>query len=328
MTLGETPWLNILFEDGLPSIDTSQQLLSRLLHVAMERDNIDVQACAVELLSFTTVDPCETISGFVDLTSDDDRPMSHIRIVNVEAQGVISFVKVKRRKKQVGALPFGLKERPKQRRPRPKKPTVTRQVHFPVGVVGGAPVKTPVSAAHQFHDSDSEASEDTSEDSSEDQPELPTAPPVGEDNFPAEGEVIAMAPEVVEEETRAKVVADELAQATAEREAVADAYHGVGTSSTFFARVTGVSHCAKAASGRSSCFFCHEPIPKDSIRLCYWHDRKQPSRWIHPTCCHRLRPEERGNSIRALTTILNNPDCDPDIATAIRTALSNVGSAA
>ena len=54
--------------------------------------------------------------------------------------------------------------------------------------------------------------------------------------------------------------------------------------SDFFGRTVGFEDADFAATSRSKCYFCNNPIPKGECRLSYLWSTTRPTRWMHSSC--------------------------------------------
>lgn len=82
------------------------------------------------------------------------------------------------------------------------------------------------------------------------------------------------------------------AQASRELETASSAM----AQSTFFNRTMGIVGADFARTGRSTCFLCSQPIPREALRLEYAFARGKVARWIHPSCGARIDPAVRSQA--------------------------------
>lgn len=62
----------------------------------------------------------------------------------------------------------------------------------------------------------------------------------------------------------------------------------VSKPNTYFSKVCGICDVGLAVSGRSKCYYCSNPIEKQSVRFAWHYNGLKPSVWVHEKCLKLL----------------------------------------
>eukprot|EP00438_Fugacium_kawagutii_P003694 Skav206834 [mRNA] locus=scaffold3672:211538:213768:- [translate_table: standard] len=235
--------------------------------------------------------------------------MGHLRVnpMDVAAEVNLTLKPSQQKSRKQQQLSFFQKIRPKMPRTKVQKPKPkTKQRSQPRGSI--LP-DLPDASDLPLSDGSSSASTKSDSDVSDD----------FDDVHQESEKVIPATDTVAREEKSLRSLAEEVESSNRIRETLAQAVQAKQTvpRSTFFSKERGLHEAGLAASGRSICLGCKQPIPRGSLRYSWFHSCFRPHGWLHAHCALAyIRSADKElweTSVKHLNEILANAPRDSEI---------------